>query len=495
MAGALVASVPLVYLLVRASEIGLETFADVLVRPRTAELLVSSLGLALAVCATSLVLGVASAWILATVRLPGHRWWWVLTALPLAVPSYVAAFGWLSTVPGWSGFVPAWFVLSAVCVPYVALPVGAALRRADADLVLVARSLGRGRWAAWRAGVLPQVTPAAGAGTLLVALYVLSDFGAVALLRFPVFTFAIQRQYGSFVGRDNAVVLALVLVALALVVVGLERWVRGRGARRRIGSGTGRPFSPAVASPGRTLLCVGVLLLAPVAALGVPVVALFRRLAQGTARTLDPADLLDATLSTVMISAGGAALALLLAVPIGVLAARHRGLVVDAVEAGGFSGHALPGIVVALSLVYLSLRVVPSLYQGMIVLMFAYAVLFLPKAIGATRTSVGQVSPALTEVARSMGRRPLAAHRAVTWPLATPGIAAGGLLVMLTAMKELPATLLLRPTGTDTLATEIWSRTSAAAYGAASWYALALLLVAAVPAFLLSRPVTWDGPR
>ncbi len=141
------------------------------------------------------------------------------------------------------------------------------------------------------------------------------------------------------------------------------------------------------------------------------------------------------------------------------------------------------------------LRVVPSLYQGMIVLMFAYAVLFLPKAIGATRTSVAQVSPALTEVARSMGRRPLEAHRVVTWPLAMPRVAAGGLLVMLTAMKELPATLLLRPTGTDTLATEIWSRTSAAAYGAASWYALALLLVAAVPAFLLSRPVTWDGPR
>ncbi|WP_374999657.1 ABC transporter permease [Aeromicrobium sp. CTD01-1L150] len=478
----------------RGSSIGADTFADRLWRARTGELLVSSVALTLAVCLTCLVLGVATAWVLSTVRLPGQAWWWVVSALPLAAPSYVTAFGWLSTIPGWKGFLPAWFVLSVVCVPYVTLTVGAALRRADADLIDVARSLGRSPWAAWRAGMLPQISPAAGAGTLLVALYVLSDFGAVALLRYPVFTFAIQRQYGSFIGRDNAVVLALVLVLLALAVVGLERWIRGRGLRRRIGAGTGRPVERRAAGRA-TVPCMALLLIAPVAALGVPVVALFRRLAQGTARTLDPTELLSAVGSTVAVAAGGALLALVLAVPIGVLAARHRGPVVTVVEAGGFSGHALPGIVVALSLVYFSLRVVPSLYQGVLVLMFAYAVLFLPKAIGATRTSVAQVSPALTEVAQSLGRRPLAAHRAVTWPLATPGVAAGALLVMLTAMKELPATLLLRPTGMDTLATEIWSRTSAAAYGAAAPYALALLVVAAVPAFLLSRPVTWDGPR
>ena len=471
---------------------GTETFTSVLWRSRTLDLLVSSLGLTLAVCATTLVLGVATAWVLATVRLPAAPVWWVVSALPLAVPSYVAAFGWLSTVPGWSGFVPAWFVLSAVCVPYVTLPVAAALRRADASLLDVARSLGRSPWGAWRSGILPQVTPAAAAGTLLVALYVLSDFGAVALLRFPVFTFAIQRQYGSFIGRDNAVVLALVLVLLALLVVVLERRVRGQGLRRRVGLGAGRPLSPRHL-PGATLPCTLLLVVAPVVALGVPVVALFRRLAQGTARSLDHAELLDAVLTTVLVAAGGAGLALVLALPIGVLAARHRGRLVGLVEAGGFSGHALPGIVVALSLVYFSLRVVPSLYQGVLVLMFAYAVLFLSKAIGAARTSVAQVAPAMAEVARSLGRSPLQAHRAVTWPLATPGVAAGALLVMLTAMKELPATLLLRPTGMDTLATEIWSRTSAAAYGAASWYALALLVVAAVPAFLLSRPVTWDG--
>lgn len=445
-------------------------------------------------CLTTLVLGIATAWVLSVVDLPLASVWWVVSALPLAVPSYVAAYGWLATVPGWSGFVPAWLVLSAVCVPYVTLPVGAALRRADADLLDVARSLGRSPWQAWRSGILPQIVPAAGAGTLLVALYVLSDFGAVAMLRFQVFTFAIQRQYGSFVGREQAVVLALVLVALALAVVGLERLLRGRAVRYRSGSGSSRPLAPRSAG-ALTVPCIALLLVAPFAALVVPVVALFRRLAQGTARTLDVGELVSAVVTTASVAAGGALLALVLALPIGVLTARFRTRTTSVVEMGGFTGHALPGIVVALSLVYFSLRVVPGLYQGVLVLLFAYAVLFLPKAIGATRTSVAQVPPVLGEVARSLGRHPLEAHRVVTWPLAAPGVAAGALLVMLTAMKELPATLLLRPTGLDTLATEIWSRTAAAAYGAAAPYALALLVVAAVPAFLLSRPGAWDGPR
>ena len=165
------------------------------------------------------------------------------------------------------------------------------------------------------------------------------------------------------------------------------------------------------------------------------------------------------------------------------------------VETGGYTGHALPGIVVALSLVYLSLRVVPDLYQSLAILVFAYVVLFLPQAIAAVRGSVGLVPPTLPQVARSLGRGPIAASASTTWRLSSPGLAAATLLVTLTAMKELPATQLLRPTGFDTLATEIWSRTTAAAYGAAAPYALALVVVAVLPAFWLSRPSAWERTR
>lgn len=493
-AGAAVAALPLGYLLLRAVMLDAEAWGAVW-RDGTLDLLLNSVGLAAGVAAGAFVLGVLTAVALVTVRLPGGRLWWVLAALPLAMPSYVAAFGWLTTVPGRTGFWPAWLVLTVVCVPYVTLPVAAALRRADTDVADVARTLGRSPVRAWLLAVLPQVTPAAAAGTLLVTLYVLSDFGAVALLRFPVFTFAISRQYGSFVGRDQAITLALVLVVLALLVVALERLARGRGERWRTGRGPARPPVPRRLRPAATALVVAGLLVVPATAIGMPVVALYRRLAAGTARELDLAELVSAAASTAALGLVAGVVTVALAVPIGVLAARHRGPLVRLVETLGFTGHALPGIVVALSLVAFSLRVVPGLYQGYVVLVAAYVVLFLPKAIGATRSAVGLVPPLLPDVAATLGRRPLRAHLATTWPLAAPGVAAGGLIVALTVMKELPATLILRPTGLDTLATEMWGRTAAGAYGAAAPYALAVVLLAALPAFLLSRPSTWEDRR
>lgn len=491
-AGAAFAALPLGYLLVRIGQIGATETLDTLWRVRTLSLLVSSVGLTVAVCATAFVVGVATAFAVASIRLPAPRLWWILAAVPLAMPSYVAAFGWITTVPGWSGFWPAWLVLSAVTTPYVTLPVAAALRRADTGLADVARTLGDSPGRAWLSSVLPQVTPAALAGTLLVALYVLSDFGAVAIVRFEVFTFAISRQFGSFVGRERALVLALVLVALALVTVALERWARGRGERWRVGSGAARAPVPRRLGPRATAATMAALSIVPIAAVGVPLLALYRRLREGTSRELQWSELFGAMGTTAALGLLAAVITVALALPIGILAARHRGRLVSAIETLGFTGHALPGIVVALSLVYFTLRVTPTLYQGLAALIAAYIVLFLPKAIGATRSSVELVPPSLPAVARTLGRRPITAQMATTWTLAAPGVTAGGLLVMLTVMKELPATLILRPTGLDTLATEVWSRTESAAYGAAAPYALAIVLIAALPAFWLSRPTSWQ---
>lgn len=455
--------------------------------------MLSSLALVAAVTVTCLVLGTATAWLLTRTALPGRPVWLLISALPLAVPSYVAAYGWLALIPGTSGFIPAWLVLSAVSTPYVTLPVAAAFRASDPAIAEIARSLGRNRWQAWRTTTLPQIIPAAGAGGLLVALYTLSDFGAVSMLRYDVFTFAISRQYGSFLGRNAAVVLALVLVAIALLLVALERRVRGRGQRWKVGSGQVRDV-PATRLGPWLMPAIGVLCLAPVGAVVIPTFSLFSRLRQGTGRALDTSELVNAVASTAAVATAGALVTVVLAVPIGALAARHRGRLVSLIETAGYAGHALPGIVVALSLVFLSLRVVPALYQSVVMLVIAYTVLFLPKAIGATRSSVEMIPPALGDVARSHGRGPVRAFCSTSLRLASPGIAAGALLVMLTAMKELPATLLLRPTGLDTLSTEIWSRTSAAAYGAAAPYALALLLLAGIPAMLLSRVGQGRGP-
>lgn len=481
---------PLAYLVVRAASLLAEGAADTLLRERLWEWTSASVVLVLAVALTCLVAGVAIAWLLAVSDLPGRRWLLAANAIPLAVPSYVAAFGWLDSFPELRGFWPSWAILTAACVPYVVLPTVAVLRTADYSLVDVARSLGRTRWGAFRSGLLPQLAPAALAGALLAGLYALSDFGTPGLMRHEVLTFAVYRQYGSLVGRERAALLALVLVVLALALVGLERLVRGDSARWSVSRGATRPPVPARlgawTGPGLVL----VLLPALVAAV-VPCLALLRRLSLGTRRPLDPAELGSAVWSTLQVSVLGGLVALVLASAVGVLAARHRGPLVSALEASSFAGHALPGITVGLSLVYLTLRVGPSLYQTLVVLVLAYAVLFLPKAVGAVRTAVGAVPPSIAEVAMSLGRSRVRANL-VTARLAAPGISAGFLLVVITAMKELPATLMLRPSGFDTLATEIWGRTSTSAQGAAAPYALALILLASVPAVILSRSSTWE---
>ena len=176
----------------------------------------------------------------------------------------------------------------------------------------------------------------------------------------------------------------------------------------------------------------------------------------------------------------------LCALPLAWLCERHRGSSSTLLERSAFLGHALPGIVVGLSLVYFSLAAVPAFYQTVVVLVFAYAVLFMPKAIGTARAGFAAVPDSLVSVSRTLGLSPLATWWRVNARLALPGIAVGALLVAISVMKELPATLMLRPTGISTLATELWSRTTVFEFGAAAPYAAALVLVAAVPAVLLS---------
>ena len=486
---ALVSLIPLLYLVVRAGDAGWHRWVEILFRPRTAETVGTSITLVLVVVSACLLIGIPTGWLVARTDLPGRAGWLTLLALPLAVPSYVAAYAWLSQFPAMSGFWAAAMVLTLVSFPYVLLPVTAALRGADPAGEEVARALGLGPVHAFARVTLPQAWPAAAGGALLVALYVLSDFGAVALMRVDAFTRVIYASYRASFDRVGATVLALVLVGLAILLLMAERRVRGHNRRWRSGSGSQRRAVAIRLSAAGRAAATGWLLLLTGLAIVAPMAALVLRMSEGSRSPLDVGELLSAALTSLGVAAAGAALAVLLALPVGILAGRYRTRAVRWVETLSFIGHALPGVVVGLSLVFLTLAVLPGLYQSVAVLAFAYAILFSPKAIAATRTATAAVSPVLEQAARTLGRGPLRAWAQTTLPVTLPGIAAGGLLVLLTAMKELPATLMLRPTGLDTLATELWSRTEVAAYGSAAPYAITLVVLAAVPAWLLSRSV------
>lgn len=487
---AFIAVAPLVYLLVRVSDAGLARIWATLLRPRTLETVGTSIGLVLVVVLGCLIIGVPTAWLISRTNIPLGRMWWVLVALPLAIPSYVAAYAWIALFPGMQGFWAAAFLLALVSSPYVVIPVAASMRNVDPAMEEVARTLGNGPIRAFSRTTIPHVWPATAAGSLLVALYTLSDFGAVSIFRVDAFTRVIYASYRASFDRISAAVLALVLVALAAALVLAERRVRGRAQRWRVATGTVRPAAPLALAGVARAAAIGWLTFWGVLALGVPIASLIFQLVRGTTASVQWPDLLQATVNSASVSAVGALIAVGLALPVGVLAARYRTTGSRFFETVSYSGHALPGVVVGLSLVFLTLSLLPGIYQTVVTLALAYAILFLPKSIGATRSSVAQVPPILEHTARTLGRGPLRAWMDTTLRLSWTGIAAGGLLVLLTAMKELPATLMLRPTGLDTLATELWSRTEIAAYGAAAPYALALIALAAVPAWLLSVAAT-----
>lgn len=481
-----VALIPVAYLGVRTAEAGGERIAEELFTARVGLLALRTLGLAAVVTAGCLLLGVGSAFLVTRTDLPLRRFFGVLAALPLAVPTYIAGFAWISTVDRFEGFWPGALVLTLCSYPYVFLPVAAALTGADPAQEEVSRSLGRGAWRTFTDVTLRQIRPALTGGGLLVALYVLSDFGAASILRVDTFTRAIFIAFDLGFDRTAALVLSTVLVVLTVLLLAGESATRRRGERyARVGAGSRRP-------PARSRLgwarWPAVAALAGVAALalGVPAVSLAQRMAAGVSRPGSLGEIAVAAGNSLWLSLAGAALTMLLALPIGLLSARAPGPLTGLLERLSYLTHALPGVVIGLSLVFFGINVAYPLYQTTWLLALGYAALFLPLAVAAVAGAAAQAPPILEEVARSLGRGPVAVLRTVTLPLTLPGIGAGAALVFLTCMKELPATLLLRPTGTDTLATELWTHTTVNAYAAAAPYAALLVLLSSVPTWLLA---------
>ncbi len=502
---AAVALLPALYLVVRASGAGPGGFVEAVISSRTAGLLIRTTLLAVAVTGASVVIAVPLAWLTVRTDLPGRRLWVILTALPLVIPSYVGGYTFvaalgprgivqglleplgLTRLPSIYGFPGAWLVLVLFTYPYVLLTTRAAIRGLDPALEEAGRSLGRSARATFFRVTLPQLRPAIVGGALLVALYTISDFGAVSLLRFDSFTRAIYLQYQGSFDRHVAAALGLVLVALTLLILTGEVRTRGRTTYHQVhGGAVRRPQITRLGAWRWPIFAVCVLLVAVALALPMGVIGywLVRGLQTGEPLRLTFA----AARQSLGASALGAGAALVCAWPVAVLSARFPGRLSHAVERISFTGYALPGIVVALSLVFFGARYAPAVYQTRTMLVFAYVVLFLPLATGALRSSLLQVSPQLEDAARSLGSSHLQTLRRVVLPLMRPGVLTALALVFLTAMKELPATLLLAPIGFSTLATQVWNATSEAFFARAAAPALALVVLSSAPlAYLVLR--------
>ncbi|WP_255196130.1 ABC transporter permease [Halorarius litoreus] len=511
-AGAIAAAVVSPLLWVVASALDATDALDLLSSPTTIEVFVNSAFLVVGVTAFSIAIGVPAAYLTVRTDLPFRRLFTVLLAMPLVIPSYIGAFAFVSafgprgtlqdlfaplgieSLPSIYGLHGAVLVLTLYTYPYVFLTTRAALKSLDTTLIDAARTLRHSRWSAFKRVTVPQIRPAVAAGALLVALYALSDFGTPAIMRYDVFTSVIYSVYGDVLGggRDLASLLSMQLVVATMVILAVESRVRGSGVQSENPRAHSTPVRlgrwkwPAVAS------CLAVAALALAVPLGVLTTWLFRANEVSNSLSFQPV----VVANSVGVAAAAAIVSAVAALPVAYLATRSDSPLASAFERASYVGYAVPGVVMGLALVYFGARYGGAFYRNGLILLpllvFAYVVRFLPQAVGSTRAAFTQVSGSLPEAARTLGRSPVEAFRDVTLPLVAPGIAAGAALVFLTTMKELPATLLLRPAGFDTLVTRVWTAYGSGHVGQAAIPAFVLLFVSALSMLVILTTEEYD---
>jgi len=482
---------PLFYLTLRATGAGQEGL-EYLLKARTIRIMSNSVWLVVAVTLGSAAIGIPFAWLTSHTDLPLRKMWLVLGLLTMVIPSYlgavayVAAFGpvgmlhdflepifGMRRLPDIRGFFGAWLAITLFTYPYVVLPVRAALLNSDPALEEAGHSLGLGRWQVFWRITLPQLRPAMASGMLLVSLYTLSDFGAVAVMRYNAFTRAIFLQINGF-RLERAAILALVLVAFTLVLLSIEWRMNSKRHNYRVGTGAKRQLKQVQLGKWKLPALLFCALLVSIGVLIPVFVMLSWTLGSVVISNPLEANIPALTSNTIGVSVVAAGVVALAALPLALLATRRTSRLNSWLVGLAYTGNILPGIVIALALVYFASNYATAIYQTTGLLILGYATRFLPLSISATRSTLTQINPKLEEVARSLGLRPWQVALRITVPLAKTGIIAGAALVFLNSMKELPTTLILRQPGFETFSTRIWT-----------FYEEAFLPLIGKPGFLL----------
>jgi iron(III) transport system permease protein len=425
------------------------------------------------------VLGLFSAWFVERTRLPFRGLWTLLLVAPLTMPLFVTSYAWSALSPSLNGYLGAAGIISFSYYPIVFLLVAASLRNLDPALEESGRSLGLSARQTFFRVVLPQLRPALLGGLLLVLLDTLVEFDAFVALKFQTFSVNVYAQYQLSFSATGAAALSLLSIVLCVFILLGETRLRGHAQYTRISSGARRPSVRLSLGWATPLVLAGFALIVAIG-LGIPLGELIHWWTEGTSAAVSGATasihhLWPATVTSVAVGGAAAAVAVVLSLPVAMLAVRYRGALVTTLERATYLSFALPDLVAATALAYAASRYVQPLYGSFALLVLADAMLFVPFAVVALRTTLGQIEPALEESARSLGAGPLRTLWRVTLPLARPGLAAAGVLVFAFVLGDLSTAQELLPPGAATLGTEFQNNASTVAFAAAAPFGVALV--------------------
>ncbi len=480
---------PVAVTLVQAFDGGTHAASAALKASSSQTLLLHTVLVALVATPVCGVIGVAAAWFVERTRLPGRRGWGLLLVAPLTVPPFVTSYAWVTLGTPLQGFWGAVGIIGFSYYPIVFLLTAVSLRGMDPALEETARSLGLNARRTFFRVVLPQLRPAVLGGLLLVGLDALVEFDAFVALKFQTFAVDIYAQYRLGLSVAGAAALSLFSIVLCLVLLFGEARLRGHANYTRVSQGARRASSRYELGRGTLPVLAGFAAVVAVS-VGIPVGMLVKWFAQSSDAALSMAAantryLLPASLTSIGLGLSSALVALLLALPIALLAVRYRGRLVTTLERATYLSFALPDLVAAIALSYAASHYFDYFYGSFALLVAAEALLFLPFAVVALRATLGQIEPSLEDSARSLGSGPLRALWRVTLPLARPGLVAAAVLVFAFVLGDLATAQVLLPLNLYTLGTEFQANSSTVAFAAAAPFAAVLIALAMVAAYVL----------
>ncbi len=455
-----------------------------------------------AVVFSSLIIGLIISIITVRFDFPGSKILFTLCALPLVIPSYIGALTYISAfspkglfvqifnrygineIAGIEGFLGSWLVLTLFTYPYVQLICTSALRNLDSTVEDAARSLGVNKFKVYTNVVIPRLKKPIIYSGLLVGLYVISDFGAVSLMRYSTVTKAIYAYYELSILGDPVIFYSSLLIVLALIISFAQRG--SDTSRSAKVSGTPRIPKKILLTGKGKLIAYSFLGLVIFLGLIIPISVLSFWLIRGIYYGNDVSSSIPGILGSFSAAIVTSFFAIIIAMPIVILISQYKSRFGDLLEKIMLSLYGLPHLAVGVSILFISIKLFPNIYQSFFALVISYLIVFLPQAIGGGQASMEQVKSSYIEASLGLGQSKIDTFRRITFPLIYRGLFAGGALVFLSTMKELPQTLLLRPTEFSTMAVDVWSFASEALFTQAAFSAFILLAISAIPTYILS---------
>ena len=443
------------------------------------------------------------AWLSTRTDLRLKKMWQILTVLPLVIPSYIGAYLFISAIgpkglifhrliqpmgieyfPNLYGFDGCLIILSLLNYPYVLLTVRAAINELDPSLDDAGYILGFNKIKTFISITLPLIKPAILSGSILVALYTLSDFGAVSILRYKTFTWAIYNQYSASFNQGTAAILSILLFMVASMFLFAEGTLRGKinYFRTSTGSARGQKITKLGGWQIPSFLFCALIIFC---SLIIPSTVLIYWLVRSSSTIIPLEQLTGATINSVLLSSTTAIAVTFMVIPISIFITNHRNRMTSYLEKAYFTSYALPSMAEALSLVVVGIKVGKPIYQSHLMLIAGLIMLFLPAGLSPIKVALLQVNPLIQESARTLGRGPIHTTISITLPLIKRGLGMSFALVFLVTMKELPAIMILSPLDFNTLTISIWSYSTEAFFAQAAIPALMLILISTAPLGLL----------